>query len=189
MLTGELLRGKGTLSATGIQSGAYREISGVVAYGRTFMKALYLEPGIALMQVSIENYGSAWAAWMNIKARWEVQKDLTLSFAWFNINAARFGRDHYEVPRRIVGAGIYRFSSKTSGFVELEKDLRYSLQYRFGFVVNVYKSFWLLAGFQGNPDLLSAGFSLNWGSLRASAAFQYHPELGPSQCYGLSLEF
>ncbi len=189
ILSGRLLRGRGTWYAAGIHSGAYSEFSSAVAYGRTFLNALYLEIGVALLQVSIENYGSARAGWLDIKSRWRVKPDFTFSFAAYNVNAARFGRDGYEVPRRLVAAGVYRFTERTRGFVELEKDLRYTVMYRFGFIQKVYKPLWLLAGFQGNPDLLSAGFSLDWGSWRASAAFQYHPELGPSQCYGLSLAF
>lgn len=187
--TGPLFGGRTGFSGIGIQSGAYEEIFLSAAYGRKLIPSLYTEVEGGIMQVSIKNYGTTHSGQLNIKALWRVQSDLEMSFAWFNVNQAEFGVDHYKIPQRIAFAGAYQPADFLRCFLELEKDTRYLLQYRFAAVVRCYRPFWLLLGFQSNPDILAAGCAFQIKNIRAAAAFQYHPDLGMSQCYGLSLAF
>ncbi|UCD99703.1 MAG: hypothetical protein JSV42_02950, partial [Chloroflexota bacterium] len=93
----------------------------------------------------------------------------------------------YALPRKFAVAGKITPIKPAHFFLELEKDTRYPLQMRFGIGYQVFGPLTVLGGFQSEPDIVAAGFSLKSGQFLAIASMQYHPELGYSQCFGLAV--
>lgn len=188
-LGGPGLGGRWRLSGTGLSAGAYTELASELAYQRRLLNVLQGEVGICLLNVSIDEYGSAWSTQLNVRLNWRVRRDVELALAWVNLNDAKLGADHFPLPRRISFGGIFRPLNRAHLILEMEKDTRYPLQVRCGSGIQILPRLTLLLGFQSNPDIVSGGVSCLIGSIRATASFQYHPDLGISQCYGLVLSF
>ncbi len=183
------LGGRWRLSGKGLASGAYTEAHSGLAFKRRVARTLQVELEVCLLQLAIEDYGSAWSGLVNARAWWQLQPGVELAAAWLNVNNAHLGSGNYPLPRRFALGGFFQLIPRTDLFLELEKDTRYSLQSRFGIGYQLLSPLILLFGFQSDPDILSTGLSCLIGSIRATAAFQYHPDLGISQCYGLVLGF
>ncbi len=187
--SGPGFNGRIKISGGGLSVGAYSEASAGAAYGRYISKSLFTEIEVAAHQVAIKEYGSAITMQVNGRTVWQVQPSIQLAFVGLNLNGARIGTGDYLLPRRFALGGSIKPLSQVLLFMELEKDTRYALLSRFGLIADVHNPVRLMFGFQTEPGIISSGVSCLIGSVRASIAFQYHPDLGISQCYGLAVSF
>lgn len=186
---GPVLGGVWRLFGSGFKSGSYGEYAAGAGYRRTIGKGISLLLETQLLQVSIKNYGSVWSYQVNAGVAFQVQYGVRLALTGYNLTQAKFGAGKYALPRRIAAGGRLGPIENVYLFLELDKDTRYPPTVRLGIGYNVMKPVMLLFGFQSNPEILSAGVSLQVKSYRATAAYQYHPDLGFSQCYGLIVTF
>jgi hypothetical protein len=185
--SGPALKGWLILAGNGIAVNQYHDYTLQLGYGRELTGSVSGEASLALSQIGIKTYGTAHAWQLNARFTWQVQPQVQISTAAFNLNNARFGDGHYALPTRYVIAGKLTPGKSAQFFLELEKDLRYPLQVRFGLGYHVFGPLTFLCGFQSEPDIVSAGFSLKASRFLATASMQYHPELGYSQCCGLAI--
>lgn len=188
-LHGQVLNGRALLKGEGLRSGTYSETSAGAGYERSISKYLLAGTELSVLQVSIKGYGDAWSGQMNARMRWKPQQRLQLGFTWINVTGATIGADHYPLPRRIALGGLFTVMTNARLILELEQDSRHALSSRFGIALCPTNRITMLFGLQSDPDIVSAGLSCLIRSVRASAAFQYHPDLGLSQCYGISIAF
>jgi len=187
--SGPGLDGRWQLMGDGLQSGTYSEMRSGLGYERLLSNSLRAGLEVYLLQVSIKGYGGAWSNQINARINWRPQPRLELAFSWINLTDARLGVDRYPLPRRIAIGGMFSPISRAQLFLELEQDARYALSPRFGIGFQLLDEITLLLGMQSDPDIVSAGLSSLIGPIRASAAYQYHPDLGLSQCYGIIIVF
>jgi hypothetical protein len=181
--------GSWNLRGQGINTEVYHEICVGFGYGRTFLNQLSVTAEAEIVQVSIDDYGTARTILFNIRSQYRIQPDASLGFLWSNVNRATLGQAGYPLAQRIALGGFYQPAPKLRCFVELEKDTRYAMQSRFGVILSIHKHLDILCGFQNNPKIISTGCSISIKSFYVNAAYQYHPELGISQCYGISVAF
>lgn len=186
--SGGALNGLLRLRGYGLKSGAYQETSSGLEYQHLLVISLQAGLEAQVMQVSIRDYGSAWAGQVNARLRWTSDR-FSLAFTWINITASRFGSGNYPLPRRLILGGSASAFRDLALFVEVEKDSRYDLTSRLGAGYQIIRNITLLGGFQSTPDVASLGLSALIGRIRAGAAFQFHADLGFSQCYGLGVTF
>lgn len=184
-----VLNGSVFLKGDGLRSGTYRETSAGAGYERSISNYLLTGAELSVLQVSIKEYGDAWSGQLNARMRWEPRQRLQLGFIWINVTGASIGADHYPLPRRIALGGMFTVMTSARLILELEQDSRHPLSTRFGIALCPTNRITLLLGLQSDPDIVSAGLSCLIQTIRASAAFQYHPDLGLSQCYGISVAF
>jgi hypothetical protein len=188
-LSAPALSGIFRLRGTGLSSGSYREMTSALAYERTLPEALSAGLELQVMQVAIEGYGDAWALQVNPQLRWQPKTTYTLAFVWHNLTGARFGQDDYLLPQRLAIGGRISPHNNLVFFLELEQEVHYDLAGRFGACFSPLKGVAILGALQNQPNIFALGFSALIRSVRASLAFQYHPDLGFSQCYGLAVAF
>lgn len=186
---GQVMGGQMRLKGGGLKSGTYRETSSALAYERKFQGSVTAGLEFQLLQVSIKDYGTAWSQQLNAHLEWSLQSNFRLAFTWINLTNSHFGQDDYPLPQRLALGGMLSAFRNVELFLELEQDTRHSLSPRFGLGFSPLERITLLAGFQGEPNIVSAGVSGLIGSVRATAAYQYHPDLGFSQCYGMAVVF
>lgn len=182
-------KGRWRLTSSGLNVSSYAELCAGLGYERKITKTISAELELQLLNVSIEGYGSTWSYNFNARAWWEVQSGVEMAFTWLNTTNAKFGEGHYPLPRKYALAGKLCPIEDVQLLLELERDTRYPPTPRFGLSWKVYPSLTLLFGFQSDPALLSTGLSFLVKSYRATAAYQYHPDLGFSQCYGIVVTF
>jgi hypothetical protein len=181
--------GFGRLSGSGMASGAYGEYAVGVGYGRILGGSVATQMDIHLLQVSIDDYGSAHSYQIDARIAWRVQPSVQMALAWYNLSHAHIGSGSYPLPQRFALGGRLGPVEDLDLFIEVEKDTRYPPAVRIALGYHASSALQLLFGFQSNPDILATGLSFRISSYRASAAYQYHPDLGFSQCYGLTITF
>ena len=173
----------------GLSSGAYREMAAAVAYERLFPESLTVQVELEILQVAIEQYDHAWSQQLNARLQWAPNRTFALSAMAVNLTGASFGQGGYPLPRRIITGGRISPYRTLSFFIEMDQDVRYDISPRFGAAIGLLERITLLAALQGDPNFISFGLSGLIGSVRATLAYQYHPDLGFSQCYGLAVAF
>jgi len=173
----------------GLKSGAYSEYTAGFGYQRMLHNSFSMRLEFSLLQLAIKNYGSAMTGVLNTRLKWQLQPEVVLTGAILNVNRARIGTGNYHLPQKYAIGGAVSIVRRTQFFIELEKDTRYALQSRFGMSYNIYNTIKVLFGFGSEPAIVSGGLSFLIGEIRATAAYQYHPDLGISQCYGLLVSF
>lgn len=188
-LGGPAFGGVWRLIGSGLQSGTYGEYSAGVSYGHRLSKGLSAQLETHLLQVSIDNYGRTFSYQINARFDWRVQSGVRLAMVGYNLTNATFGGGGFVLPSRFAAGGRLGPIENVHLFLELEKDSRYVLASRLGIGYQVLEPAMLLFGFQSNPEILSAGISFRIKSYHATAAYQYHPDLGFSQCYGIVITF
>jgi len=174
---------------TGLSSGAYREMTAALAYERALPESLEAELEVQVMQIAIEDYGDAWSQQINARLQWSPNPTFALAILGVNLTGSRFGQGDYPLPRRIAVGGKITPYRTLSFFVEMDQDVRYDISPRFGTIFSPFERISLLAALQSEPNIASFGLSGLIGAIRATLAYQYHPDLGFSQCYGLAVAF
>jgi len=187
--TGPALKGRFRIVGNGLKVGAYSESSLGLGYDRSMYENVQVEFDIEVHQIAIKDYGSATCFQLNGQAIWQIQPTFALALKGINLNAAHIGKGHYPLPRRFALGGSIKPTHRTNLFMELEKDTRYPLQTRLGATVKIYGPLIILIGFQTEPGIISSGMSCQIGAVQTCLAYQYHPDLGYSQCYGLAVSF
>ncbi len=183
------LGGQVRLAGESLSSGPYSETCAALGYGRYLSNSFWFSLEAQVSQIAIEDYGQAWAPQINAALRWDYDQHLSLAFTGINLTGSSIGEDKYPLPRSLALGGRFQPLSNLALLLEMEEDPRYALTPKVGVCFQPLKNYVILAGFQSDPNILSAGLSGLIGSIRATAAFQYHPDLGFSQCYGLALHF
>ena len=177
------------MRGSGLTSGAYREMAASLAYERALPEGLAAQLELEVLQVAIEDYGDAWSQQINARLTWVPNQTFALAVMGVNLTGSTFGKGGYPLPRRIIIGGQASPYQNLSFFVEMDQDVRYDISPRFGAVFSPLERITLLAALQGEPNVVSFGLSGLIGAIRATMAYQYHPDLGFSQCYGLAVAF
>ncbi len=186
---GPLGGGEFQLQAYGLKSGAYGEYRAGAGYERLIGASIRAGADVVLSQVSIEDYGSAIAGQADARLQWDPQPVLSLAVKAVNMTGSTFGEGGYPLPQHLILGAAFSPQESVRLFVEVDQELRYDLSTRLGAVFHFLRSLAFLAGFQSQPNLIALGASAQVHSLRATAAFQYHSDLGLSQCYGIAVGF
>ncbi|MCX6640070.1 MAG: hypothetical protein NTW14_06255 [bacterium] len=178
-----------SFASQSLSFGPYSETSVMAGYQRKITDQLSTGLEAGFLEVAIKDYGDAWTHQVNLRAGWQVSSNIELSVFWHNVSDARLGEGHYALPRSLSIGGKLNPVKNVNLFMEVQKDFRYSVSTRLGACIEILKYLDVTCGFQSEPNVLAIGFSGLIGPTRAMAAFQYHSELGISQCYGLSVSF
>jgi hypothetical protein len=181
--------GRGQVKANGLTSGAYRELKSSLSYGKAWLKSFWSEFELEILEVAIKDYGNAWSQQANARFFWDAADDITVAFTWINLSQSRLGAEHYPLPQRIAAGIAFSPVKSLQLLIEMEQDPRYSPSSRIALAYFPLSDVALLAGFQNDPNLLSAGICGTIHRFQATLAFQYHPDLGYSQCIGIRAGF
>jgi hypothetical protein len=186
--SGRLLGGNLGLRCNGLKSGPYQETSAGLEYQHSVAGSFKLSLEAQVLQISITDYGSTWSGQFNSRILW-TPPSFSLAFTWINVTGSTFGRGGYPLPQTVVLGGNFQPFHRLTLFMELEKTDRLDLTSRLGAGIQIFKTITLLAGLGSDPNLVSFGFSALIDKIRATAAYQYHVDLGFSQCYGIGVTF
>jgi hypothetical protein len=185
---GGFMGGKLGLRGAGLKNGPYQETTAGLEYQHLVAGDFQAALEAQILQVSIREYGSTWSGQVNTHMSW-TPPGLTLSFTGINVTGSTFGRGGYPLPRILALGGCFQPLAPLTLFMEIEKIDRLDLTSRLGVGIQIFKDITLLAGLQSDPNLVSFGFSAPINRIRAIAAYQYHADLGFSQCYGIGVTF
>ncbi len=156
----------------------YRENNFSIGIGRVIDGGISGGLTLNLHRISIERYGAATAATLDIGLLGQVQDNLTFGFAYKNISASTIGASKERLPQ-ILYLGL-KYSS-LSDFVltaELEKDIRFPFVIKAGIEYKVMNLLNFRFGVSNNPDKFAGGMSVRYSLFEFGYAGYSHPQLG-----------
>jgi len=137
--------------------------------------------------LSIERYGSAATAGITAGIRAEITEQLSTGFVVSNINRPAIGQNNNTLPQVIRAGLLYRPHPLITIAAEIEKDILFDPEFRFGAEYILSESFYIRAGMNDRPARTAGGFTLNHRSIQLDYALQWHFELG--QTHFITLTF
>jgi len=188
-ITGPIASGRLKLAAEGINVASYHEIAATIGYWQPVIDGLKLGMDAALNRIQIDGFGSTLAAQLNFMANYRLYENLFVNAYWNNVTQSEFGDGSYPLPKGFVFGIDYKLQKLARLYFEIEKDSRYSMQSRIAATADVWGPVGVLFGYQTNPDIAALGIKVSHKKINITAAYQYHTDLGISQCYGLSVIF
>ena len=181
----------GTLGLSFNQFGSskYSENKFGLAYAKDFGR--YLQVGLQLdyLLVKIGNdYGSFRAFTFELGLQSHVTDKLTLGAYVFNPVSFRLEQtlNHEKLPIVMRFGLAYKFTKDFLGQCEIEKNTeREGVSLRGGLEHEAFKNFFIRAGVQTNPGILSFGLGYGIRFTQINVAAQLHNELGASIQVGM----
>ncbi len=181
----------GTLGLSFNQFGSskYSENKFGLAYAKDFGR--YLQVGLQLDYILVKignDYGSYRAFTFELGLQSHVTDKLTLGAYVFNPVSFRLEQtlNHEKLPIVMRFGLAYKFTKDFIGQCEIEKNTeREGVSLRGGLEYEAFKNFFIRAGLQTNPGILSFGVGYGIRFAQINVAAQLHNELGASIQVGL----
>ena len=170
-------------------SSKYSENKFGLAYAKAF--GPYFQMGLQLDYLSIHtgnDYGRQSAITFELGIQSQVTKKLRLGTYIFNPVSLYLKQslNQERLPLVFRFGAAYQFTKAFSGQCEVEKNTeRGGISLRGGLEYEVLKSFYVHAGVQSNPGILTFGLGYTLRFLKIDAAAQLHQELGASLQVGM----
>ena len=177
------------LSFTQFGSSKYNENKIGLAYAKDFGR--YLQIGLQLDYLLLKignDYGTFNAVTFELGLQSHVTDKLTLGTYIFNPINFSFKQtlNHEKIPIVFRFGLAYQFTKDFLGQCEIEKNTeREGVSLRGGLEYEAFKRFYIRAGVQTNPSILSFGLGYSISFARIDVAGQLHNELGASVQVGL----
>lgn len=177
------------LSFTQFGSSKYNENKIGLAYAKDFGR--YLQIGLQLDYLLLKignDYGTFNAVTFELGLQSHVTDKLTLGTYIFNPINFSFKQtlNHEKIPIVFRFGLAYQFTKDFLGQCEIEKNTeREGVSLRGGLEYEAFKRFYIRAGVQTNPSILSFGLGYSISFARIDMAGQLHNELGASVQVGL----
>lgn len=167
----------------------YRESTAAIGVGGAVSDGAALGIAVNIGGVSIERYGGAMTVTIDLGARLEVVKNLSLGYTWKNIGGATVGSSRAGLPQVQTLGVCYVPHALAQCTVDLEKDLRFPFVVRAGVELNVLDQLSFRFGCSNNPSTFAVGFGAVVSGWECAYALNTHPQLGMTHVIGVSFEF
>lgn len=177
------------LSFNQFGSSKYNENKFGLAYAKDFGR--YLQIGLQLDYLLLKignDYGSFSAVTFELGIQSQVTDKLTLGTYIFNPVNFSFKQtlNHEKIPIVMRFGLAYKFTKSFIGQCEIEKDTeREGVSLRGGLEFEAVRNFFVRAGVQTNPGILSFGLGYAISFAQVNVAAQLHNELGASVQIGM----
>lgn len=167
----------------------YKENKLSIGYSYNYQNKFLCGAAINLHTVSIRNYGSTSALYINIGGIAYLTNVLRWGFYLHNVNRASFTSEQNQIPF-ILNTGLsYMITNKLTIHLAMNKDIIQNTSILFGIEYNFVKYFSIRTGFSNEPSKYSAGVGVNYSFLRFDYAVFTHQELGITHQIGLIFSF
>lgn len=156
----------------------YSEATVSVSGARAVTDRLTVGGTLNWYHLSIERYGSAATAGITAGIGAVITKNLSTGFVVSNINRPSIGQNDNSLPQVIRAGVLYRPFPPVTITAEIEKDILFEPEFRFGVEYLLSELFYVRAGMNDRPARAAGGFSLRHRSIQFDYALQWHLELG-----------
>ena len=167
----------------------YRESRFMIAFSHKYFNKLFTGISVNYHHVSIKNYGSDGAIYVDLGGLFYLLDNLRCGFSLHNINHASFGNYDDQIPV-ILNSGIsVDINTNFTLNLALEKDIRYNPSVQFGIDYDIIDYLSLRVGASNEPSRFTAGLGINYSIFSLDYAFFTHPDLGLTHQAGIILSF
>jgi hypothetical protein len=165
----------------------YKEFCVTAGFGRTIAKGI--SGGLALewRKTAIKGYGTSHS--FVVAAGWvvELSEELHMGFAGDNILGETIGNLRQPLPQKVAMAISYQPLSDLLFVLEGEKDTKHPMTARTGLEFSALESLRLRMGVAHDPNIVSAGISIQYGGAEFGYAAFGHAQLGWTHCIEASM--
>ncbi len=169
-------------------SSLYRESTALIGIARAIEDGVALGVAANIGIVSIERYGTASIVTVDLGARLELLKHVSLGYTWKNIGRATVGNSLESVPQIQTLGMCYTPHPLAQITFDLEKDIRFPFVARAGIELHILDQIAFRFGCSNSPDTFAAGFGATMSGWECSYAVNAHPQLGMTHAIGISFE-
>lgn len=164
----------------------YSELKAGLAYARKLFDAFSVGIQLNAYQLSIDQYGNKTLVNFEAGVQAEITNQLIAGGHVSNpIQMAVTEDENLRLPSVVTIGLQYLPSSKLHLMVEVEKSLKQEAIAKAGFEYFLIDQFALRLGVNTNPNMVYAGFGLNFNAFAIDFSASYHPQLGYSPMIGL----
>lgn len=167
----------------------YRENLITTGFSYNYLNKFFGGATICFHTVSIKNYGSDNAFYINIGGLYYLTESFRIGFSCQNINRASFGSEKDNIPLTFRTGFSYDPLDELTFNFALEKDIRYNYSIRGGVDYNILNHISLRTGFMNEPSQYSLGIGVNYSFVSLDYAFFTHNDLGATHQAGLIISF
>lgn len=163
----------------------YSEIKAGLAYARELFEAFSIGIQLNANQLSIDQYGNKTLVNFELGVQAEITNQLIAGGHVSNPIQMSITEDENLRLPSVITIGIkYLPSEKLNIMAEVEKSLKQDAIAKAGLEYYLLDQFALRLGVNTNPNLVYAGFGLNFNSIALDFSISYHPQLGYSPMIG-----
>jgi len=164
----------------------YSEIKAGLAYARQLFDAFSIGIQLNAHQLSIDQYGNKTLVNFEAGVQAEITNQLVAGGHVSNpIQMSVTEDENLRLPSVVTIGLKYLPSEKLNVLAEVEKSLQKDAIIKAGIEYFLLDQFALRMGINSNPNLIYAGFGLNFSSIAIDFSASYHPQLGYSPMIGL----
>jgi hypothetical protein len=181
----------GSLSAGAMTYGfeLYREVKFLTGFAYNYMNKFFAGASLNIHYLSIENYGTDIAYYLNIGGLVYLTNSLRTGFHFGNINRATFGNEDDQIPMTLAAGFSYDVLENLSFNTALEKDILYPVSFLLGIDYNIIEYISIRTGFSTEPSRYSAGIGINYSIFSLDYALFNHNDLGLTHQAGIIISF
>ncbi len=178
------------LDLGGFGFAGYNESRIGLTYATTLFDRLSLGAKANYTRVSIDNYGSKGALFVDAGLNCILSKHVSLGFRIFNANRAELQKEQDEKIPTTLDVGVaYQVSDKVLIVADIEKQVNFPFSFRGGVEYAPAKFLKARIGASTQPVTVSAGFGLVVKGLNVDFANTLHQYLGYTPSLSLSWKF
>jgi len=167
----------------------YRESRFMIAFSHKYFNKLFTGISVNYHHVSIKNYGSDGAIYVDLGGLFYLLDNLRCGFSLHNINHASFGNYDDQIPV-ILNSGIsVDINTNFTLNLALEKDIRYNASIMVGLDYQIIKYLSLRSGFSNEPSRFTSGIGIHYLYFNLDYAVFTHTDLGLTHQVGFVFTF
>jgi hypothetical protein len=163
----------------------YRENKFSFAYAKSFFSDFSFGLKVTYNSISIKNYGNDFSIGIDIGVLSRLSENVQLGFTAKNINRPTYGVNKEKLPQQFSGGVAYKPAQNFLMSVELEKEVRYPFNFKFGFEYLPVKFFALRAGYNTEPSNYFAGIGIFYSNFIFNYSFISNNYLGYTHSIGI----
>jgi hypothetical protein len=167
----------------------YRESKVLLGYSYNFENSFFIGLSVNYQTVSIKNYGSTSAFYINAGGLAYILTELRWGFNVSNLNRATIGNDDDQIPMIFTTGFSYDLLNNFSLNFSLEKDIRYNPSLQFGIEYDIIEYLSLRIGASNEPSRFTTGIGINYSIFSLDYSLFTHPDLGLTHQAGIILSF
>jgi hypothetical protein len=167
----------------------YRENSFSITYANNFSQNFYAGIRVKYNTLSIQNYGSDSNFGIDLGFITHLGEVLKIGFAAVNLNRPTWGETKDKLPQIFRGGFSYFPIQNILLAFEIEKDVRYPFNLKFGLEYNFLEMFVLRFGYNNSPSKFAGGFGVSYSIFQINYAVSSHLDLGLTHLFGIDLKF
>lgn len=167
----------------------YHESKISLGYSFNYQNTFFAGLAFNYQTVSIKNYGSSGAFFINAGGLAYLTNSLRFGFVIQNLNRATYGKDDNQIPI-IFNSGLsYSVDEDIIVNFSIEKDIEYKASLQFGIEYDIIEYLSLRTGFSNEPSRYSAGIGINYSLFSFDYAIFTHNDLGLTHQAGIIISF